>query len=93
MFAKGKPYGELLQDLFDAFFDCEPPYVAREQQIRRDLRDRQALLVLDSVELPRDELRQLVMAMPDCRFVMVSREGALGEGTRLRISGLLPRTR
>jgi hypothetical protein len=88
VFAKGKPYGDLLQDIFDAFFECEPPYLAREQEIRRDLRDAQALVVLDSVELSRDELGQLVMAMPDCRFIMVSRESALGEGTPLRISGL-----
>ncbi len=88
VFAKGKPYGDLLQDIFDAFFECEPPYLAREQQIRRDLRDAQALVVLDSVELSRDELGQLVMAIPDCRFIVISRESALGEGTPLRISGL-----
>jgi hypothetical protein len=90
VFAKGKTFGEVLQELFDAFFDCEPPYVEREQAIRQALRDKQALVVVDSHDLRRDEVRQLLKVMPGSRFVIAAREGVLGEGTRLRLAGLDP---
>ena len=88
VFASGKPYGDLLQELFDTFFDCELPYVAREAEIRRDLRDKRALVVLDSHGLARDELRDLLTAMPRSRFVLVARRRVLGEGHQLEVTGL-----
>ena len=88
LFAKAKAYGDLLQELFDAFYECDQVYVARTSQIRRDLREKQALVVLDSHALARDELRDLLTAMPRSRFVLVSRQRVLGEGEQLAVAGL-----
>lgn len=91
VFAKDKSYGELLQEIYEAFYACEPPCVMGEQQVRCDLANRQALVVLDSLELARDEIRQLGQALPGCRLVLVARQRPLGEGGRLALGGLAPR--
>jgi hypothetical protein len=88
VFARGKSYADVLQELFEAFFACAPPFLAGEQQIRRELAGMQALVVLDSLELDRGEVRELVAALPRCRFVLVARERPLGEGARVAVGGL-----
>ena len=48
----------------------------------------EALVVLDSVELERDELRQLARILSRSYLVLVVRDRALGEGGRIVVGGL-----
>jgi hypothetical protein len=88
LFAKSRPLQDLLQECFEEFWDCEPPYKASDAEIRRDLREREALLVVDSLELPPDEAQALVGTAPRCRFVLGSRTQALWDGRALELEGL-----
>jgi NB-ARC domain len=88
LFAKSRPLQDLLQACFEEFWDCEPPYKASDGEIRRHLRERKALVVLDSLELPTDEAQALVGAAPSCRFLLASREQALWDGKALELEGL-----
>lgn len=86
--AKGKPYSDLAQELHEAFYESSPPAVVGRQRIRRDLAGRRALVVLDSIELERDELDQLAMLLPGCAIVLVGRDQSVGEDARLQLHGL-----
>jgi hypothetical protein len=89
VFAKDSPYADVLQELHEAFYECEPPALAGPQQIRIDVASRRALVVLDAVALERDELRQLTLMLPRCEVVLVARgRVGLGEGGRLVVGGL-----
>ena len=88
LFAKSLPLQDVLQACFEEFWDCEPPYKASDAEIRRSLREREALVVVDSVELPADETQALVGAAPSCRFVLASREEALWNGKAVELAGL-----
>lgn len=81
---------DLLQQLFDELFECQPPVVQPEAQNRRDLRDKQVLVVIDSFELERDEAQRLFAGAPGCRFVVASSSRLVWEGTPLQLGGLSP---
>jgi hypothetical protein len=86
-FAPG-PLEDVMQGIFEEFYECEPPCKASDAQIRRDLEAVRALVVLDGVQLERDAAQQLPLAMPACRVVVASRERVLWEGTPLAVQGL-----
>jgi hypothetical protein len=88
LFAKSLPLQDVLQACFEEFWDCEPPFKASDAEIRRALGDREALVLVDSVELPPDEAQSLVGAAPGCRFVLASREQALWDGKAVELEGL-----
>jgi hypothetical protein len=88
LFAKGKPLDDLLQELFEQFYECRPPFKNSAAQIARDLAEKRALVVLDSLELERDEAQQLLVALPRCRFVAASRERRFWEGPLIPLHGL-----
>jgi Divergent InlB B-repeat domain len=88
LFAKSLPLQDMLQACFEEFWDCEPPFKASDAEIRRALREREALVVVDSVELPPDEAQALVGAAPGCRFVLASREQTLWDGKAVELAGL-----
>ena len=86
--AAGKPYSDLLQELHEAFHASSQPAVVGQQRIRPDLASRRALVVLDAIELGRDELRQLAEVLSGCALVLVGREPLGVEGVSLRLGGL-----
>ncbi|HUV89571.1 MAG TPA: zinc-ribbon domain-containing protein [Anaerolineae bacterium] len=86
-----RPVDDILEALYQRFFDYPQDYKPTAGQISRGLRDKQALVLLDDVELARGELDALRNAMPACTFLLATTERALwGEGKVLALRGLPP---
>ena len=84
-----KPLEDTLLDLFDAFYEREVTYKPTAVQVRYSLQDKQALVILDEIELERDEVAALMDAAPSCTFLLASTECCLwGEGRALALRGL-----
>lgn len=81
---------DLLQQLFEALYECQHPTVQSETQHRVDLRDREVLVFIDSFELERTDAQRLFAAAPRCRFVVASGERRVWEGAGLQLGGLRP---
>ncbi len=87
LFAKDRPRADVLQALFEEFFECEPPHAASEAQISDDLAEKEALVVLDSVELEPSEVQDIVSRLPRCRFLVASHEIVYWDGRRVALEG------
>jgi NB-ARC domain len=86
-----KPVEDLLLHLFDAFYEREATYKSTPVQIRRALQNERALIVLDDVDLERDDVATLMNAAPNCTFLLASTECCLwGDGRALALQGLPP---
>ncbi|MFZ5881623.1 MAG: hypothetical protein ACOY0R_19840 [Chloroflexota bacterium] len=80
---------DLLQSLFDAFYDSPPSFKPTEAEIRLGLQNLRALIILDDLELARDEVTTLLDAAPQCQFVLASPQRNLwGEGKLVPLGGL-----
>ena len=90
VFLNGKrlPLEDILQALFEEFFDCKPPFKPSGSSLRRDLRDRQALVVIDAYELERDDVEDLMGALSGCALLIGSREQVVWEGVPYFVKGL-----
>ena len=84
-----QPAADLLQFLFDSFYESERDYKPREAELLNLLRDKRALVLLDDVDLPRAEIERALNAAPECAFLLSSEERHIfGEGRALRLQGL-----
>lgn len=82
---------DLLLGLFDLFYEREGDWKPTEVEIRRSLGGKRALVLLDDVELARDDVEALLNAAPGCAFVLASTERRLwGVGSSLQVRGLPP---
>jgi len=89
--ARGRPLEDLLQSLFEAFYETDVPFKPTETQIRHALQGKQALILLDDVGMARDEVEALLDAAPRCTFALASLERCLwGEGRIVALRGLPP---
>jgi hypothetical protein len=79
---------DVLQLMFEAWYECDPPYKPSNPQLRRDLEEVTGLVALDSVELDRDPAQQVLLAVTGCRVLVASRERALTDGTSITLRGL-----
>jgi hypothetical protein len=87
--ARHQPLDDLLQSVFDAFYESDAPFKPTDTQIRHALQDKQALILLDDVDLARDEMETLMDATPSCTFLLASPERRLwGEGHTVALHGL-----
>jgi NB-ARC domain-containing protein len=87
--ARHQSSSDLLQLIFEAFYDSDEICKATDAEIRRGLQDKQALILLDDVQLPQHELEQLLDIAPRSAFVMAARERCLcGEVRSLALKGL-----
>ena len=87
--ARHQPVDDLLQSLFDAFYESDVPFKPTDVEIRHALQDKQALILLDDVDLARDEVETLMDAAPGCTFLLASLERHLwAEGRALALHGL-----
>ena len=86
--AKGVAVDDALQDLFRAFFACEPPEVMVGTALRDALRDCEALVVADGLDASEDDVQHLITVAPRLRFLLVSRERTLWGGDALQVPGL-----
>jgi LysM repeat protein len=89
--ARHQPLADLLQSLFDAFYESDIRFKPTDAQICHALQNKQAMILLDDVELARDEMETLVCAAPGCAFLLASSERCLwGEGCAVALRGLPP---
>ena len=80
---------DLLQEIFEAFYECDRIYKPSQVQYRRYFESIQALILLDDVNLTRDDLQTLRFALPRCVFLIASAEQRLGgEGAAIPLRGL-----
>ena len=84
-----QPAADLLQFLFDSFYESGRDYKPREAELLNLLRDKRALVLLDDVDMPRAEIERTMNAAPECAFLLSSAERRIfGEGRALRLQGL-----
>lgn len=80
---------DLVQCLFEGFYECTAPYKPTPVQARQYLQDRKALVLLDDAELDADAAGELLDAAPDCAFVLASLQRYLwGESRAIALGGL-----
>lgn len=84
-----QPLEDLLQLLYDVFYECDVPYKPMPGKLRTYLHDLRALVVLDDVSLDRDTVQHLLDALPAATFVCASQERVhLDDSTVLALQGL-----
>jgi hypothetical protein len=82
---------DLLQLIFEAFYESEGICKPAEPEIRRGLAQKQALILLDDLRLAQDELERVFDAAPRAAFVLATRSRCLwGEGHSISLKGLPP---
>ncbi len=80
---------DLLQLILEAFYESDRICKPTEAEIRRDLLEKQALILLDDVLLGEEELEQVLDIAPRSAFVVATRTRRLSsEVRRLRLDGL-----
>jgi LysM repeat protein len=81
--------GDLLQSIFDAFFEFNAPYKPSQGEMRQALQAIRALIFLDDVDLERHYLESLLDCLPESNFLLAARERRLwGESKALPLQGL-----
>ena len=84
-----QPVDDVLQSIYDAFYEYTATYKPSQGEIRQGLQDRRALIVLDDVTLERQEVETLMDAAPESNFLLASAEGRLwGQGDLIALPGL-----
>jgi NB-ARC domain len=87
--ARHQSFSDLLQLMFEAFYESDEICKPTEAEIRQGLNDKQALILLDDVHLPQHELEQVLDIAPRSAFVVATRERCLGGEVRnLTLKGL-----
>lgn len=88
--AREQPADDLLQFLFESFYDCGGDIVlATAEELSRYLGDRRALIVLDDAELDRDELERVMDLVAGSTFLTASSSRRVwGEGRSFEVHGL-----
>ena len=87
--ARGVEMDDLLQSIFDAFHTSSDGQKPTDGQIRADLKEIQALIILDDLTLNREDAAFLLDVMPQSTFVLASMERILwGEGQAVALDGL-----
>ncbi|MBK8821938.1 MAG: hypothetical protein IPN58_04805 [Anaerolineales bacterium] len=87
--ASGLGYEDLLQALFDSFFDSGASYKPSTTEILRELQSIKALIFLDDLQIGRDEAASILNAAPNSLFIFSSIERSLwGEGEIVPLRGL-----
>ena len=80
---------DLLQVLYETFYENSVATKLSNESIRQILAGRQALVLLDESQLPKEQAKQLVEELPDLTFVFAAPERQLlGEGQSLPLGGL-----
>ncbi len=88
LYGRERPLRDLLQAVWEAFHDSDPPTVPSDLQIRHDLADRDAVVVIDSAELTHADAQSLAAALPRSRVVVVTRERTWWDGDAVTVAGL-----
>ena len=87
--ARHRSLFDLVQLIFEAFYESDEICKPTEAEIRRGLQDKQAFILLDDVHLTQDELDQVLDVAPRSAFAVATRERCLwGEVRSLPLQGL-----
>ena len=87
--AHHQPADDLLQALYEGFYTSDVPFKPTPVQLRHALQDRRALVLLDDLNLPRDEVDRLLDAAPSSSFLLTSAERCLwSNGHAMPLAGL-----
>jgi len=80
---------DLLQLIFEAFYESDEICKPTAAEVRRGLQDKQALILLDDVQLAQHELEQVIDIAPHSLFAVATRERCLwGEVRSIPLKGL-----
>jgi hypothetical protein len=71
---RGDPPEDIVQALWHDFFECDVPFKPTDSQLRSDLHGKQALIILDAVELSRTDVEQIMNVAAGCTFLLGSPE-------------------
>ncbi|MDF5714236.1 MAG: hypothetical protein PUP93_10150 [Rhizonema sp. NSF051] len=82
--------GDLLQSMWEAFYDSHFPYKPTPHQIRQQIQEKQALVVLDDgSKLTPEEVEELMSSACRCTFLIASNTSRLQQnGLSIQLSGL-----
>src|SRR6185436_14758912 len=87
--ARGQSSADILQLIFEAFYESDQVAKPTTAEIRRGLEDKQALILLDDVQLARNEMEQLFDVAPRSALALATRERCLlGEVRSVVLHGL-----
>jgi hypothetical protein len=64
--------GDLLHNIFSAFFNSNVAAIPNRAQIQNQLREIEALILIDDLSLSKDEIKVVLNIAPQCIFVFVS---------------------
>ncbi|MEL6260304.1 MAG: cadherin-like domain-containing protein [Cyanobacteria bacterium J06626_6] len=81
--------GDVLQSLYDVFYEAQPPFKPSYGYVQQALREKQVLVMLNGLTLKIKEMEQLLAVLPQSAFVMVSEERIYWqEGAAIALEGL-----
>jgi len=87
--ARDQPAEDIVQALFDSFYECDVPFKPTNAQARHALQSKRALILLDDLELEREDVQRLMDMAPGCAFLLAAQERHLwGEARSEVMSGL-----
>ena len=87
--SSGDPLDDLLQFCFDVFYETDVPFKPTTGQLRQFLLPMRALIILDDLDMDRDQLEALFASLPNCVFLLAARERTLwGSGQAENVGGL-----
>ena len=87
--ARHLPSLDLLQQLFEAFYEWDEIRKMTEAEIRHGLEQKHALILLDDLHVTQDELERVCDAAPRAAFVIATRARCLwSEGHTITLQGL-----
>ena len=89
--ANNAPLEDILQLIFDSFYHYEGhvPIKPNAVIMRQALHDKEAIFLIDDINLPREEIEELVGTMEFSSFLLISDERTFwGEGRAITLKGL-----
>lgn len=87
--SSGQPLDDLLQFCFDVFYETDVPFKPTPGQLRQSLLPMRALIILDDLDLDRDQVEALFASLPNCVFLLASKERTLwGSGQAESVGAL-----
>lgn len=89
--ARRQTLDDVLQVLFEAFYEADAGVALKPVggQLRQYLAVAAAMVVLDDLELDREDLQELIGIAPSCRFLVTAERASLfGEGLTFALRGL-----
>ena len=63
---------DLLHNIFSVFFECNVAAIPNRAQIQNQLREIEALILIDDLLLSKDEIKVVLNIAPQCVFILVS---------------------